>query len=149
MRDLTKKFPSYFSLFTLPPEAEEKEILVYRACRTQKADRESFLPWFEQNNFEYLAGEDPKNASVYSLSTYENPRHVKRFVTLDSDFQVPFKIASGMTNVDCGVILQSKSKKSSHVDWWIYEGAKPHEGFTIIEDFESFLKEYKKSKEGL
>ena len=38
-----KKFPSYFVNFQIPEWAREQKLEVYRACRTGKVERESFL----------------------------------------------------------------------------------------------------------
>ena len=40
-------FPDYFERFQLPDGAREESIKVYRACRSGKCDRDSFLPSFE------------------------------------------------------------------------------------------------------
>ncbi len=48
---IEKIFPDYFNRFVLPEGAREECIPVYRACKSGKCDRESFLPTFEENNF--------------------------------------------------------------------------------------------------
>lgn len=145
---LKKKFPSYFEAFVMPPQARDEEITVYRACRSRRLDKDSFLPTFEENNFKCLE-EKKEDPSTYSLSTYEKPRDVKRFVTMDSCYQKPFLIAKGITAPQCGPCLRTKEykekyKKSSHVDWWLYEDAKPYLEFKLIPDFGNYMKDIKK-----
>ena len=37
-RNLQKKFPEYFKNFEFPPGTDERELLVFRACKTKKID---------------------------------------------------------------------------------------------------------------
>lgn len=147
MDKLRKKFPSYFNNFELPEGAKEQKIEVFRACKTQKVDSESFLPSFEENNCSYCSGDDPSDPGLYSLSTYEKPKDVKRFANTNNKFRPPYKIAKGITEPTCGPSQRTRERKpkskSSHVDWWIYENAKPHQYFELIEDFEKFYLDYK------
>ena len=43
---IEKIFPDYFDRFEMPAGAREENIKVYRACRSGKCDRDSFLPSF-------------------------------------------------------------------------------------------------------
>ena len=57
------------------------------------------------------------------------------------------KIAIGYTEPSCGVSQRTRErtkKKTSHIDWWLYEGAKPYLYFVLIEDFKTYLEWYKK-----
>jgi len=142
---LEKKFPSYFNSFKMPEGAREESIEVHRACKTQKAEEPSFLPSFEENSFQVLDG-DPEELGNYSLSTYEKPKHVKRFAALDGHYQPPWKIAIGRTEPCCGLAQRTRERekwrKDSHVDWWLYKNACPHEHFELIEDFSTYLANY-------
>lgn len=146
---IEKIFPDYFSRFELPLGAKEEEIEVYRACRTCKCDKQSFLPTFEEHGLKYNPGEDPNDPSVYSLSVYEKPKDVKRFAAMTSDFGKPFAIAKGKTNPAHGICQRTKERKekykSSHVDWWLYKKARPYEEFTIIPEFDQYLEDYNKN----
>ena len=51
LQKIEKIFPDYFNRFELPEGAREECIEVYRACRSGKCDKDSFLPSFEQNNY--------------------------------------------------------------------------------------------------
>lgn len=143
---LKKIFPDYFTLFKLPQGANEESIKVYRACKTGKCDKISFTPTYEEQGYTYRAGDDPQDPGLYSLSTYENPRHIKRFAAMNSDMHVPYKIAVGYTDPDYGLVLRTKErthKTTSHVDWWLYQDARPYEAFELIADFEKYLKDYR------
>jgi hypothetical protein len=149
LKRIEKIFPDYFKNFELPAGAREESIKVYRACRSGKCDKDSFLPSFEQNGFRLdplFATDDPIQ---YSLSTYEKPKDVKRFADVDSDMKVPYKIAIGETNPVHGLVQRTKErskKRTSHVDWWLYESATPYDEFELIEDFESYLKDYNQKR---
>ena len=146
-----KKFPSYFDNFTLPEGAKEQKISVFRACKTQKVEKESFLPTYEENNFNHCEGNDSSDPGSYSLSTYEKPKDVKRFAATNRNFNPPFKIAMGFTEPVCGLCQRTKDRKpkhkSSHVDWWLYENATPHDYFTLIENFTEYYENFKKKGE--
>ena len=147
---LAKIFPDYFEKFELPEGAKEEEIQVYRACRSGKCDKESFLPTYEQNGYKLLFAADETDPGQYSLSTYEKPNHIKRFASMCSDMQVPYKIAIGVTNPKYGLVQRTRERKKgsgSHVDWWLYKDATPHEEFEVIPNFEEHLLSYKKGSE--
>ncbi len=143
---LKRVFPAYFSRFELPEGAREEAIEVYRACKSGKCDAASFIPTYEEKGFEIRDGDDEKDPGLYSLSTFEKPQHVKRFAKVDVDTQIPCRIAVGITEPKWGLVQRTserKKKAKSHVDWWLYENATPHESFELILDFEEFLKKYK------
>ena len=91
---IEKIFPDYFERFELPAGAREESILVYRACRSGKCDKDSFMNSYEQNGFRVDPMLDEDDPRQFSLSTYEKPKDVKRFASMDSDMHVPFKIQS-------------------------------------------------------
>lgn len=127
---LQKAFPAYFECFHLPECAVEQELTVYRACKTRKVEKESFLNTYEENGFSVPAFLEPNDPQVYSLSTFEKLRDIRRFVCIDSKYDPPYALAKGKTVLQCGVACRTKEwrpekKKSSHVDWWLYEGATP------------------------
>lgn len=146
-------FPAYFEQYNMPPqEAREESLVVYRACKTNRLERESFLPSFEEQGFQFVTEEEKQDPSTFSLSVYEKPRDVKRFATMNSSMRPPYTIAKGKTNPIYGKILRTKEykperKKSSHIDWWLYEGAEPYHEFVLIEDFGKYMEERKRSEE--
>lgn len=148
MDKLKKKFPSYFENFQLPEGAREQRFEVFRACKTQKVDRESFTPTFEENECLDCDGDDLSDPGLYSLSTYGKPKDIKRFANTNHQFRPPYKIAKGITEPTCGLSQITKERKpkrkDSHIDWWIYENAEPHQHFELIENFEEFYEDYKK-----
>ena len=135
-----KKFPSYFENFEMPEWAREQELEVYRACATGKVDKNSFLNSFEENGFQVSLGGEEDDPQEYSLSSYTKFKDVKRFMTMDSRFGVPFKIAKGITKPAHGICLETKEWKrnlgikyrGSHVDWWLYENAEPWKEFEEV-----------------
>lgn len=145
---IKRLFPSYFRLFELPEGAREEEIIVYRACKSCNCDKESFTPSFEEQGCQYFKDDDPKDPGLYSLSTYEKPKDIKRFVKHNSEYGKPYKIAIGTTDLSCGLVQRTrereKKRKDSHVDWWLYKEAKPYKSFKMIDDFETYLEEYNK-----
>lgn len=144
---MKKNFPEYFKNFIMPAEAREELIHVFRACRTGKVDRLSFLPTYEENGYKCPFGMMINDPSVYSLSVYSKPKDVKRFVSMTSDFHVPYTIAHGYTNPEYGLVLPTKEvtkTKSSHIDWWLYVDATPYKDFTVIDDFNEYLEQYRK-----
>ena len=125
---IQKVFPEYFKNFQMPEVAKEQEIEVYRACRTGKIEKDSFLNSFEENGYCISADGSIDDPQEYCLSTYYKLKDVKRFVVVDSKFQPPWLLAKGTTIKDAGVSCKTKEwkqTKGSHVDWWLYEGAEP------------------------
>lgn len=147
---MERLFPEYFKNFILPEGAREESIQVYRACKSGKCDAASFMPTFEEQGCVVDETDDITDPSLYSLSSYEKPNHVKRFASLTSDMQVPYKIAIGVTNPLYGLVQPTKERKPgsrSHVDWWLYKGATPYKEFELIPDFEQHLKDYIKKRD--
>lgn len=148
---LERIFPDYFERFELPEGARLESIKVYRACKSGKCDRKSFLPTYEENGFAVDDGADETDPGQYSLSTYEKPTHVKRFAGVMYDIKEPCRIAAGLTNPIHGLVQRTRERKrckSSHVDWWLYKGATPYVEFEIIDDFDSFLADYIRERDG-
>ena len=141
MNTIEKVFPYYMKDIVIPEIAKEQEIHVFRACRTGVVDKDSFLNSFEENNFQPLSMLDINDPQNYSLSTYYKFKDVKRFAMINSDLQVPYIIAEGITNPRDGIcaktrdwLINEKGKKprTSHVDWWLYKDARPWENFKEI-----------------
>lgn len=143
--EIEKRFPSYFENFSLPDCAVEQSIDVYRACPTRKLERASFLNTYEENGFSITLGGRADDPQEYCLSTYQRLRDIKRFVSIDAKFSPPFVLARGTTDPSCGVSCPTKEwkkrHKSSHVDWWLYEGAEPWKHFAEVnyeEEYSAF-----------
>lgn len=145
MDEIKKSFPKYIDKSIIPVWAKEQSFEVYRACRSGKVDQLSFMNSFEENGFmvsdNVLEDLGKYRATAYSLSTYTKIRDVKRFMTMTSDFGVPFIIAKGTTEPTYGVCIETRfwkkqlgdKCKSSHVDWWLYEGATPWLAFKEVD----------------
>lgn len=150
IKRIEKIFPDYFQRFKLPDGAREELIKVYRACRSGQCDKESFLPSFEENGCVINPLADSADPGQYSLSTFEKPNDVKRFAGVVSDMKIPYQIAVGETNPRHGLVQRTKErskKRTSHVDWWLYKDASPHEEFEIIVNFEEFFQNYMKERD--
>lgn len=150
LKRIEKIFPDYFQRFKLPEGAREESIRVYRACRSGKCDKASFLPSFEQSGYVLNPLVDAADPGQYSLSTYEKPTDVKRFAGVMSDMKVPFQIAIGETNPRHGLVQRTRErtkKKTSHIDWWLYKDAAPYEEFEMIDNFEEHLQNYMKERD--
>lgn len=139
-RNIRKVFPNYFKNFQLPSEAREQEIVVYRACRSHKLDKESFMNTYEENGFKISVGKQEDDPQEYCMSTCFRLKDIRRFVVIDSKFQPPLSLAKGKTSGRNGVSCITKewkpSTKSSHVDYWLYENATPWEDFEMV-DYEN------------
>ncbi|SDG86615.1 hypothetical protein NQ534_10055 [Marvinbryantia formatexigens DSM 14469] len=150
MKRIEKIFPDYFQRFKLPDGAREESIMVYRACRSGKCDKNSFLPSFEESGYVLNPMADSADPGQYSLSTFEKPTDVKRFAGVISDMKVPYQIAIGETNPRHGLVQRTKErtkKRTSHVDWWLYKDASPYEEFEMIDNFEEHLQNYIKKRD--
>jgi len=139
---IKNKFPSYFVNFEMPEWAREQELEVYRACPTGKVEHMSFLNSYEENGFKISSNGDIDNPQEYSLSTALKFKDIKRFMAMNSKYNVPFVIAKGITNPKHGICLETREwrekqgikYKGSHVDWWLYEHAKPYLEFKVYEN---------------
>lgn len=137
IKDIKKKFPVGFPVDKLPPEAREENIEVYRICRTGAVEEKSFLPTYldELSMTKENEGED-KPIDFYSLSTYEKPRDARNCLKFFRGKQPNAIAAKGVTSPTCGVVQRTKERidtKKSHVDWWLYDGAKPHIFFEAVD----------------
>lgn len=145
-----KKFPDYFCNFELPTDLDEDEFVVYRACITGVADEQSFLNSYEEAG-RRVPESERHNPSAYSLSVYKKPKEIARFVSNDRRMKYPWNIATGKTNPIHGVHKETKyrlgrdgrKRKTSHVDWWLYEDSQPWIDFTVIDNFDDYLDNYK------
>lgn len=137
IQEIEKKFPIGFPKEKLPEGAKEESIEVYRICRTGAVEEKSFLPTYldELSNTKENDGED-KEIGSYSLSTYEKTRDARQRLKFFRGKQPNAIAAKGVTDPDCGVVQRTKERtgtKSSHVDWWLYEGAEPHKYFYEVD----------------
>ena len=143
---IERKFPSFFDNFTLPIGKSDISITAYRACPTDKIEAASFLPTYMEGVKADLDMADP---GTYSLSVSEKPKDIKRFAVMNKAFGKPLRIAKGTTAPCCGPVQRTRDRTGdkrdgSHIDWWLYDKALPHEHFTIIDDFERYYSEYQK-----
>ena len=134
---LKKKFPTYFPVDKLPKEAKEEEIEVFRACFYGFCSK-SFLSYYEEwkNCKSKPKGYNEEYIGTYSMSCYEDIKDLNKMLRV---FKIHSKynnlvLSKGKTNIECGITLRAKDikKSGSHVDFWIYENAKPIKYFEVI-----------------
>lgn len=137
-----KRFPDDIHS-KIPNGAKEERIKCYRACKTNDVDTESFIPSYVEWNYIFPKPELKDDPSAYALSLYERFKDIKRFSAVNVNCKKPYKIAVGYTEPCCGLSQRTKErtgKKTSHIDWWLFDDAKPHEHFKIINDLETWCK---------
>ena len=137
--NIISKFPADFPVHLLPEEAKEESIEVYRICRSGAVDEDSFLPTYldeisktkENDGCEHDIG-------YYSMSVYEKKRDARQKLKFFRGKQPNAIAAKGTTDPSCGIIQKTRERKKSknkdsHIDWWLYENAKPHKYFKEVE----------------
>lgn len=142
--EILRKFPKDFPVDLLPEGAKEENIIVYRICRTGKVEEASFLPTYLDELSQTKENEDvAPEIGYYSMSTYEKPRDARRRLKFFRGKQPCAIAAKGVTNSGCGLVQRSRERgaaKDSHVDWWLYKGARPYAYFYEV-DLEALRKE--------
>lgn len=134
-----KIFPVYMKDIQLPEGAKEEEIEVYRVCLTGKVEPDSFLNSYEDAKLK-IRDLDLNEVGSYSLSCYEDIKDIRKMLKFFTKRTpgVPV-VAQGLTESCCGVVqrtierIKLKSGKS-HIDWWLYEDAKPHNYFKEVQN---------------
>ena len=109
-----KKFPDYFPKNCPPTDAVENEIQAYRICKSN--------PVAHSDKF-------------YGVSLFTDANEAKAIAKMPNH-KNEF-IAVGITKAECGVVKHTppySNPASSHITWWLYEGAKPENYFTIMEE---------------
>lgn len=125
---LKKKFPHGFPVERLPEGAKEENITAYRICRSGKVEAASFLPTY-LDEISKVKEIDDEDMGYYSLSVFEKASEAKRMLKFFRGKQPCAIAAKGVTDASCGMTQRTKErtgKKTSHIDWWLYEGAVPH-----------------------
>lgn len=125
---LKKKFPKGFPVERLPEGAKEENIVAYRICRSGKVEAASFLPTY-LDEISKVKEIDDEDMGYYSLSVFEKASEAKRMLKFFRGKQPCAIAAKGVTDASCGMTQRTKErtgKKTSHIDWWLYEGATPH-----------------------
>ncbi len=137
---LKKKFPTYFPVDKLPEKAIEEEIEVYRACKYGFCSDSFLTTYQEAHKFGVKSKDyDEEYIGTYSMSCFENIEELKSILRKFKNIFNEYKnlvLSKGKTNIECGLILKAKDigRHSSHVDFWLYENAKPIKYFEVIEN---------------
>lgn len=119
-----RRFPSNFPEKCPPTDAIEEEIEVYRLSNDNPPSKKDFLshvllyPKKKYNNME-----------AYGISVFSDYEEIEFMFALNPRTRNKFKhICKGITKD--GVI--KKGDKTTHITWWLYEGATPHSYFETI-----------------
>ena len=116
-----------------PIEARAEEVEVYRICKTGEIDQASFLPsYIEYERNGCLDKLDLDDVGSYSLSCFSKIRDARNKLIFFTKREPKAIAAKGITSSDCGVIQRTRERRKtrdSHIDWWLYENAKPWKYF--------------------
>lgn len=124
-----KKFPDYFPKNCPPTDAVENEIQAYRICKSNPVAHSDFLSYYE------LGKPIKSTDKFYGASLFTDANEAKAIAKMPNH-KNEF-IAVGITKAECGVVKHTppySNPVSSHITWWLYEGAKPENYFTIMEE---------------
>ena len=128
--ELYEKYPPGFPVEDLPEGAREERITEYRVCRSGRVEPSSFLPtYLDELAMTKENAEAEYDIGHYSLSTFFKENEAKRALKFFRGKQPNAILAIGCTEPSCGLCQRTKERKKgarSHVDWWLYQDAKPH-----------------------
>lgn len=136
-------FPENFETDILPKEARKENKAVYRIIKTGEIDRNSFIGTYEEmirGMIPYKKRMNMNDPGLYSTSCnieYSEAEYALRMFM--RHYPRPI-IAKGETEGTCGpcqLTSEREERTDTHVDWWIFEEAKPQVCFTEVVDNES------------
>lgn len=135
-------FPDNFEEKILPKGAKKEDKHVYRIIKYGTINRDSFISTYEEIQ-KGLIPMPKKGLNLADPGTYStscNIEYSEAEYILDVFMRHHPKafIAEGETKAFCGpcqLTSERENREGTHVDWWIYDDAKPHEYFTeVIQD---------------
>lgn len=139
-------FPDNFAEEILPKEATEEAHLGYRVAKYGLDVPASFVSTYEERIIEGKPVGRLK-ANLFSTSLFDSPEYIKHILSItmqDDEHPKPKAcIVKGFTDPSCGPSLvgEYKPRKTRngpvycrHIDWWIYEDARPWEYFEKVGD---------------
>ncbi len=139
-----RTFPCYkdergsviFDSTKLPKQAKMQDIATaYRICRNGIVDDKAFLPSYCDVHSKDMDLSDP---SSFSTSCFECVREAKKRLAFFGSKNPQAIIAQGYINSESGYTLRHNDKepkpkkRSSHIDWWIYEEEEPWSYFKEV-----------------
>ena len=137
IQKLKEKFPCGFPVERLPEGAKEENIVAYRICRSGAVEAASFLPTYLDEISRTKENENEvQDIGHYSLSVFEKESEARRMLKFFRGKQPCAIAAKGSTDASCGMTQRTKERtgtKSSHIDWWLYDGAAPHLFFNMVD----------------
>lgn len=131
-------FPKNFETEILPvTEINSTELPVYRIIKSGEINRDAFLStWEERKEQAELDESDP---GTYATSCNSDLEVLERLLKRMMRYHPNPIIAKVVTKVTCGPSQRTQErtlKKTSHVDWWIYDQSTPELHFTEVEEDE-------------
>lgn len=126
------KFPDYF-----PPDAEEKikarggkyllRDNIFRILRKGELNREAFLCSYKENENSGVRKANKQSIGSYSTSCYDSREAIEDRLKVSFKDEPKACIAKGTIDPSCGP--STDPNESRHIDWWIFEDAKPETYF--------------------
>lgn len=142
-------FPNYFSESVcneICKHGKGQNILVYRVGKYGNNDKNAFLNYYEEvveglkvvRNKEKYLEKCRHDIDRLSVSCYENIEDIEDYYKLTLKDTYPQRILlQGETQKEHGLSGRTKERKSScvssHVDWWLFDKAKPWIAFKEVE----------------
>jgi len=128
---MNKRFPVFFPEWCPPNDAREEAIDVFRMTKKNNFSSDDFY----SHVILFPDREDFKKIDkAYGLSVYKDANDLikqrKRVPNLRNNWKFT---AKGKTLPDCGVVKETPTNKNSHITWWIYDGAEPHNNFSSVD----------------
>lgn len=136
-------FPKNFESDILPKEAKKFNRTVYRVMKSGVINRNEFISTFEEIQRKIIPPKkkiDLNDPSLYSTSCSEDRGDIEFVLKLMMKHNPRPIIVIGETDGECGPSQLTKErvlgKNDSHVDWWIFKDALPHNFFRKVDENE-------------
>ena len=129
MNDKKHIFPDFFPDNCPPEGAQCNEVDVYRLCKhVDRVTHDDFKSYYEINPRKYNG-----NILAYGVSVLKNKSDCEKLLKLPANKKKFKSISKGKTYTYMGVIKETPNNKlKSHCTWWLYEGSKPKNVFSIV-----------------
>lgn len=119
-------FPAYFPQGCPPSDAQEKELIAYRLCKSNPVVISDFYSYYQLRL-------DFNGVNGYGVSLFTD---LNEAITLK---KMPAHknemLAKGVTSHLCGLMKETPTRRfSSHITWWLYEDARPENYFQVMEE---------------
>lgn len=142
MEKYPKCFPENFETDILPEGARKENKSVYRIIKYGIDNRDSFIGTYEEISKGLIPPKKRMNLNdpgIYSTSCNIEYSEAEYALNIFMRHQPKAIIAKGETEGSCGpcqLTSEREERDDTHVDWWIYEEAKPQMYFSEVVDNE-------------